>query len=104
MLIAVAILNNNNLREKYNEKILKYRDLQEQVRRQWHMHWIETISIVLLSTGVIPQSLLEIIRRLNLDIEIFRNIEKAVVLATERSFRKFMGDNATNVTKDPITW
>ena len=36
MLIDVAIPN-INLREKHNEKILKYRDLQEQVRRQWQM-------------------------------------------------------------------
>ena len=98
MLIDVAIPNNNNLREKHNEKILKYRDLQEQVRRQWQMQWIETIPIVLSSTGVIPKSLLESIRKLDLDTKIIRNMQKAVVLATARSVRKFMGDNATNVT------
>ena len=91
MLIDVAIPNNNNLRKKHNEKILKYRDLQEQVRRQWQMQWIETIPIV-------PKSLLESIRKLDLDTKIIRNMQKAVVLATARSVRKFMGDNATNVT------
>ena len=76
MLIDVAIPNNNNLREKHNEKILKFRDLQEQVRRQWQMQWIETIPIVLSSTGVIPKSLLESNGILDLDTKIIRNMQK----------------------------
>ena len=66
------------------------------------MQWIETIPIVPSSTGVIPKSLLESIRKLDLDTKIIRNMQKAVVLA--RSVRKFMGNNATNVKKGPITW
>ena len=79
MLIDVAIPNNNNLRQKHNEKILKYRDLQEQVRRQWQMQWRETIPIVLSSTGVIPKVLLESIKKLDLDTKIIRNMQKAVM-------------------------
>ena len=56
---------------------------------------MDTIPIVLSSTGV---SLLESLRKLDFDTKIIKNMQKAVVLATTRSVRKFMGDNATNVT------
>ena len=47
---------------------------------------------------MIPKNLLESIRRLDLNTKSFRNMQKAVELAIARSVRKFMGDNATNVT------
>ena len=49
------IPNIYNLRNTYNDKILKHWNLQEQVQRQWQMRYVGTISIELSSTGVIQK-------------------------------------------------
>ncbi|XP_050501336.1 uncharacterized protein LOC126881234 [Diabrotica virgifera virgifera] len=91
-LIDVAIPNNNNLRSKFTEKIAKYRDLEIQIRRQWRMQSTQTIPIVMSTTGVIPKNLLESIKRLGLNEHLYKTMQKAVLLATARCVRKFLGD------------
>ncbi|CAH2019742.1 unnamed protein product [Acanthoscelides obtectus] len=50
-LIDVAIPNSNNLTYKHNEKVAKYRELEFQIKRQWKMKYVETIPIIMSSTG-----------------------------------------------------
>ena len=81
-LIDVAIPNNNNLWSKYNEKIIKYRDLEVQIRRQWGMNTVQTIPIILSTTGVVPKSLAINIQRLGLSDQSYKTMQKSVLLAT----------------------
>ena len=90
-LIDVAIPNNNNLLAKYNEKIIKYRDLEGQIRRQWGMESVKTVPIIISSTGLIPKTLLENLKQLGLSEHHYKNMQKAVLLGTARVVRKFMG-------------
>ena len=94
-LIDVAIPNNNNLRAKQNEKITKYRDLEHRIRRQWEMREVRTIPIIVSTTGVIPKSLIENIKLLNLNENIYKLMQKSALLSTSRIVRKFIG-NAEN--------
>ncbi|XP_050514746.1 uncharacterized protein LOC126889989 [Diabrotica virgifera virgifera] len=91
-LIDVAIPNNNNLRSKFTEKIAKYRDLEIQIRRQWRMQSTQTIPIIMSTTGVIPKTLLESIKKLGLNEHLYKTMQKAVLLATARCVRTFLGD------------
>ena len=88
----MAIPNNNNLLDRHTEKISKYRDLEEQTRRQWKLKDIKTIPIVISSTGLIPKKLLENLRKLQLDENIYKVMQKAVLLGTARTVRKYMGN------------
>ncbi|CAH2019456.1 unnamed protein product [Acanthoscelides obtectus] len=94
-LIDVAIPNSNNLTYKHNEKVAKYRELEFQIKRQWKMKYVETIPIIMSSTGVIPRRLLENIKALELSENIYKIIQKGVLLATARIVRKFMGNAST---------
>lgn len=91
-LIDIAVPNNNNLREKHNEKIAKYRDLEMQIKRQWNMKNVQTVPIVISTTGVIPKTLIQNLKLLGLSEHLFKAMQKAVLLATARSVRKFLGD------------
>lgn len=101
-LIDVAIPNNNNLQKIHNEKIAKYRDLEAQIRRQWKMEKVQTVPIIISTTGAIPKSLLENIKLLGLSEHLYKPMQKAVLLATARSVRKFLGDNPRfHITQGP---
>lgn len=91
-LVDVAIPNSNNLRCKHNEKIIKYRDLETQIKRQWRTDNVQTVPIIMSSTGAVPKNLLENVKRLGLGENLYQTMQKAVLLATARSVRKFMGD------------
>jgi hypothetical protein len=101
VLIDVAIPNNNNLQVKYNEKIRKYRDLEVYVKRQWRMQNIQTLPVILSTTGVVPKSLLENIRQLGINENIYRTMQKGVLLKTARTVKKFLGNGVNNVPSGP---
>lgn len=90
-LIEVAIPNTSNLIPKHAEKIAKYRELEVRLQRQWQMNTVATVPIIIGSTGVIPKNMVKYIRELGLDQHLYRELQKAVLLATARTVRKFLG-------------
>ena len=56
-LIDVAIPNNNNLQDKHTEKIAKYSQLAIAIRQQWGMSSVQTVPVIISSTGLIPREL-----------------------------------------------
>lgn len=52
----MAILNNTHLRNKQNQKIIKYSDLKNQVKRQWKTI---TALIIISTAGAVPRNLLK---------------------------------------------
>lgn len=89
ILIDVAIPNNNNIVTKHAEKVNKYRELSEIIVRQWGIRRIKTVPIIISSTGIIPRSLFENLSYLDLHRNIFKIMQKSVVLATCSLVRKF---------------
>lgn len=90
-LIDIAIPNTKNLQEKYVEKISKYAPLVESIKKQWHMDLVRIIPIVISSTAVIPKTLFQSLKDLNINVNIYKTMQKAVVISTTGITRKFMG-------------
>ncbi len=91
-LVEVSVPNNNNLREKNAEKIAKYRELEGQIRRQWQMREVRTVPVIISSTGVVPKNLIANLKEIGLNEQDYKIIQKAVLLATARTVRKFLGN------------
>ncbi|XP_030747673.1 uncharacterized protein LOC115876123 [Sitophilus oryzae] len=92
IILDVAIPNNNNLGSKHCEKIAKYRDLQEQIKKQWKIETIKTIPIIVSTTGLIPKQLKKNISELGLNENLYKSMQKATSLATARTTRKYLGN------------
>lgn len=95
ILIDIAIPNNNNIRSKHNEKIAKYRDLEVRIKTQWKLRSTRIVPIVISTTGTIPKDLLHNLRDLGLNENLYKPMQKAVLLSTARSVKKFLGSSAT---------
>lgn len=97
-LIDVAIPNANNLQSKHSEKIEKYRPLVDIIKRQWSMDHVRIVPIILSSTGIIPKNLFDCLKQIGLDKHIFKQLQKATVLATTTIVRKFLGIESIRYT------
>jgi hypothetical protein len=89
--IDIAIPRNHNLRAKYAEKLAKYSELSTEIKGQWKMDTVATISITLtLSTnGIIPKTLHKALDTLSLHPNTFIELQKAMILNTCSIVRKF---------------
>lgn len=54
-LIDVAGPNNNHLRDKHNDKIPKNKDLEIRIQSQWKIYKVQTIPIIISTTGTISK-------------------------------------------------
>ena len=79
------------MRQTEVEKISKYRDLEFQIKRQWGMISTRTIPIIISTTGIVPKNLKRNIKQLGLSEYICNIMQKAVLLGTARTVRKFLG-------------
>ena len=91
-LIDVTIPNNNNWKAKHAEKLSKYSQLAIAIRQQWGMVSVRTLPVVISSTGPIPRELHKILKELDVNDKLWRPMQKAVILATTRIVRGFLGE------------
>lgn len=82
--------NTHNFQKTIQEKYRKYNDLKTEIQRLWDMENVFIIPVVLSSTRVIPSSLHNNIKILKLYTTIYIQIQKAVLLNTSRTVRKFL--------------
>lgn len=90
--VDIAIPATANLQTTQTTKITKYTDLAIEVQQQWHMNTVKTIPIVLSATGIIPNTLKTNLKKLEIDENIFRILQRAVILDTCRMTRKFLNN------------
>lgn len=90
VLIDVAVPNTNNLKNTYNEKVNKYRELAQEVKALWRLDKVTILPIVISATGVVPVSLLGALEQLNMTVKELRQIQKAVILSTCNITRSFL--------------
>lgn len=95
-IIDIAVPNTNNIQTTIAEKIRKYTELQEEIRRVWKMDKVIIVPIVISNTGVIPTTLHNSLRILNLPKYTFINLQKAAILNTCRIVRKFLQLSSDN--------
>ncbi|XP_028158192.1 uncharacterized protein LOC114351251 [Ostrinia furnacalis] len=89
-IIDIAIPNTHNLQNSISEKLSKYTDLKDEIRRMWRLNEVNIVPIVLSTTGVIPKQLHQSLNTLNLPPLTYISLQKAVILNTCRIVRKFL--------------
>lgn len=89
-IIDIAIPNTHNIQTTISEKLRKYTDLKDEITRIWNMDHVSIIPIVLSSTGVIPHSLHQSLKLLDLAPQTYISLQKAAILNTCRIVRKFL--------------
>lgn len=81
-LIEISIPNSQNVKKKHTEKIEKYIPLAEEIRQMWHQDIVKIIPIIVSSTGLIPKSLHDSLKGLELPPKLYIPIQKTVILHT----------------------
>ncbi|KAL0840474.1 hypothetical protein ABMA28_015720 [Loxostege sticticalis] len=92
-IIDIAIPNTHNLQNTIAEKLSKYTDLKDEIRRMWRLNEVSIVPIVLSTTGVIPKQLHQSLTTLHLPPLTYITLQKAVILNTCRIVRKFLQAN-----------
>jgi hypothetical protein len=89
-LIDIAVPNTHNLAKTITNKQNKYQELANEICATWKQKAALVILIVISSTGVIPKSLSQSLRRLNLYPNTYIQLQKSVILGTCSILRNFL--------------
>jgi len=90
LLIDIAVPNTHNLTKTITDKQNKYQELANEICSVWKQKAPQMIQIVISSTGVIPKSLSQSLRRLNLHPNTYIQLQKSVILGICSIVRKFL--------------
>ncbi|KAI5731395.1 hypothetical protein M8J77_009341 [Diaphorina citri] len=91
-LIDVAIPNTSNIEKKHTEKIQKYIPLAEEIKQIWHQNTVKILPIIISATGVIPKTLHESLKILNLNKNMYIQMQKSVIINTCSIVRRFLNE------------
>ena len=89
-LIAIAVPNTYNLSKTITDTQNKYQELANEIFAMWKQNATQVIPIVISSTGVIPKSLPQSLKRLNLHPNTYIQMQKSVILGTCSIVRNFL--------------
>jgi len=88
-LIDIAVPNTHNLAKTITNK-KKNQELANEIYAVWKQNSVQVIPIVISSTGVIPMSLSQSLKRLNLHPNTYVQMQKSVILGTCSIVRIFL--------------
>jgi hypothetical protein len=89
-LIDTAVPNTHNLAKTITNKQNKYQEPANEICAMWKQNKAQVIPLVISSMGVIPKSLLQSLKRLNLHPNTFKQMQKSVILGTCSIVRNFL--------------
>ena len=89
-LIDIAVPNTHNLAKTLTDKQNKYQELANVICAMWKQNTAQVIPLVISSTGVIPKSLPQSQKRLNLHPNTYTQKQKSVILGTCSIVRNFL--------------
>jgi hypothetical protein len=89
-LIDIAVPNTHNLAKTITEKQSKYQELENEMCAMWKKNTVKVIPIVIPSTGVIPKSLSQSLKRLDLHPNTYIQMQKSVIIGTCSIVRNFL--------------
>jgi inner membrane protein involved in colicin E2 resistance len=72
------------------EKQNKYQELANEIRVMWKQDAVKVVPIVISATGIIPKSLSQSLKRLNLHPNTYAQMQKVVILGTCSNVRNFL--------------
>jgi hypothetical protein len=89
-LTETAVPNTHNLAKIITGKQEKYRELANEISAMWKQNTAQVIPIVISTTGEIPKSLAQSLKRLNLHPNTYIQMKKSVILGTCSIVRNFL--------------
>ena len=89
-MIDIAVSNTHNLAKTVNDKQNKYQELANEICAMWKQNAAQVIPLVISSTAVIPKSLSQSLKRLNLHLNTYIQMQKSVILGTCSIVRNFL--------------
>jgi len=90
ILIDIAVPNTHNLAKTVTDKQNKYQELANEVCAMWKQNTAQVMPLVISSTGVIPKSLPQSLKRLNLQPNTYIQMQKSVIRAKCSIARNFL--------------
>jgi len=81
-LVDTAVPNTHNLAKTIIDKQNKYQELANEICAMWKQNPAQVILIAVSSTGVIPKSPSQSLKRLNLHPNTYTQMQKSVILGT----------------------
>lgn len=88
--IEISVPNDNNIHTKYTEKLEKYHQLAQEIKRIWKQNEVKTIPFIISSSGIIHKSFIPNLKQLTIEQATHHNIQKAVILKTCNIVRNFL--------------
>jgi hypothetical protein len=89
-LIDTAGPNTHNLAKIITEKQEKYQEVTNEISVMWKPNTVQVIPIVISSKAVIPKSLSQSLKTLNLHPNTYIQMQKSVILGTCSIVRNFL--------------
>jgi hypothetical protein len=89
-LIDIAVPNTHYLAKTITEKQNKYQEPANEISAMWKQNAAQVIPIVVASTGVIPKSLSQSLKILNLHLNTYIQMQKSIILGTCSIVRNFL--------------
>ena len=89
-LIDGAVPNTHNLAKTITDKQNKYHELENEICAMWKQNAVQVIPIVISSTGVIPKSLPQSLKRIGLHPNTYKQMQTSVILGTCSIVRNFL--------------
>ena len=86
----IAVPNTHNLTKTITEKQDKYQELVNEICAMWKQNTAQVIPLVISAVGVIPKSVPQSLKRLNLHPNTYIQMQKSVILGTCSIVRNFV--------------
>jgi hypothetical protein len=90
VLIDIAVPNTHNLAKTITDKQNKYKEMANEICAMRKQNTAQVIPLVISSTAVIPKSLTQSLKRLNLHPNTYIQVQKSVILGTCSIVRNFL--------------
>jgi len=88
-LIDIAVPNTFNVAKTITDKQKKYQELANEVCAMWKQNTAQVIPLLISSTGIIPKSLPQSLKRLNLHPNTYIQMQKSLILGKYSIARNF---------------
>jgi hypothetical protein len=89
-LIDIAVPNTHNLAKRIFDKQDNNQEMANEICAMWKQNAAQVITVVISSTAVIPKSLPQSLKRLNLHPNTYIQMQKSVILGTCSIVRNFL--------------
>ena len=88
--IDTAVPNTHNVAKTVTDKQNKYQEMANEICAMWKQNAAQVSPIVISSTGVIPKSLSQSLKRLDLHPNTYIQLRKSLILGTCSIVRNFL--------------